>query len=370
MRRRLTLAALTMLLAGCAPAVHNPEPAAACEPEGSLSYICGADKPEDLAGIPGSEWIVASGFAPGSGLKLVNVRTHALRRWFTAQPEQVAPQPERFADCAAPPPPDVFNARGISFRQRRPGEGELYVVNHGGRESIEVFGVAWGTPDAPPRLSWRGCLMMPPGHVGNAVAAYADGTVLVTVLTRPGTTITDFVRGQKTGVVLERAPGARQFAAIPGTELEGDNGLETSPSDDGFYVVAFGTRQIVRFDRGNTTGPRWSVTAPEFMPDNIHGQGDRLLAAGMVHDEPACGGVRQIVNGAADTMTCHRGYVAALLDPATRSWSVVAQGPPAPSFNGVSSALVAGGQVWLGSYQADRLAVRSIPVSSENEPVR
>ena len=213
---------------------------------------------------------------------------------------------------------------------------------------------------------------MPPGHVANSVTTYSDATVLATVLTRPGTTIADFVMGKKTGLVMERPPGAPVFTAIAGTELEGNNGLETSRADDGFYVVAFGTRQIVRFDRG-VAGPRWSVTAPEFMPDNIHWQGDRLLAAGMARDEPACGGVRQIVNGVADPMTCHRGYVVAALDPLTRQWTLVSSGPPSASFNGVSSALAVGRTLWLGSYQADRLAVRDLlkqPPLHENEPVR
>ena len=106
----------------------------------------------------------------------------------------------------------------------------------------------------PPRLTWRGCLLLPTGDVGNSVATYGDGTVLVTVLTRPGTTITDFVLGRKTGYVLERPPGADRFRVIEGTDLAGNNGLETSREDDGFYVVSFGARQVVRFDRGSRVG--------------------------------------------------------------------------------------------------------------------
>lgn len=363
--------------ASCAHEVYETAPAAACGGEGPLSYICGSEKPEDLAAIPGTDWIITSGFAAGSGLKLVNARRRTLRQWFTGDDGQIAPLPERFPDCEAPPAASVFNARGISLRETGPGEAELYVVNHGGRESIEVFTVSWSQSGEAPRLTWRGCLRMPEGHVGNSVATYSDGTVLVTVLTRPGTTITDFVKGEKTGLVLERPAGARAFRPIPGTELEGNNGLETSRQDDGFYVVAFGTRQIVRFDRGDPSGPRWSVTAPEFMPDNIHWHEDRLLAAGMMRDEPACGGVRQIVGGVADTMACHRGYVVASLDPATRSWSLVAYGEPARAFNGVSAALVRNAELWLGSYQSDRIAVRQLPsatlassAAKENEPVR
>jgi hypothetical protein len=352
--------ALALGSAGCTARLAGGSKAASCAAEGNLAYICGAEKPEDLAMIPGTRWIIASGFAPGSGLKLVDTRARTLRRWFTAAEGQIASRPTLYPDCASAPDASVFNARGISFRRKGPGEGELHVINHGGREAVEVFTVFWTKADQPPRLQWRGCLLLPDGHVGNSVASYSDGTVLVTVLTRHGTTITDFVRGEKTGLVLERPPGSRAFRPIPGTELEGNNGLETALGDDGFFVVAFGTRQLVRFDRGDESGPRWSVTAPEFMPDNIHWHGDRLLVAGMVRDEPACGGVRQIVNGVADAMACHRGYVAAALDPASRSWSILAYGEPSPSFNGVSSALVIGRELWLGSYQADRVAVRTL----------
>lgn len=364
---------LAMTLAGCAPSPsrisRSPH---SCAAEGALSYICGAEKPEDLALIPGTRWIVASGFSPGSGLKLIDTRARSLKSWFGARPEQVAPLPNWFPDCADPPDPALFNARGISLREVRPGEAELYVVNHGGRESVEVFAVDYGEPGVEPQLRWRGCLLLPPGHVGNSVATYRDGTVLVTILTRPGTTITDFVRGERTGVVLERAPGEATFRALAGTELEGNNGLETSREGDAFYVVAFGTRRIVKFDRRNTAEPVWSVTAPEFMPDNLHWYGDRLLAAGMVRDEPACGGVRKIVDGVADGMRCHRGYVVALLDPRRQAWTIVAHSGPSVSFNGVSSALVVDAVLWMGSYQADRVAFRNLPIprADENELVR
>lgn len=199
---------------------------------------------------------------------------------------------------------------------------------------------------------------MPEGHAANSVASYGDGTVLATVLTRPGTTITDFVLGRATGAVFERRPDEAAFRLLPGTELPGNNGLETARDDRGFYVVAFGPREVVAYGRHDTRQPLWRVQAPEFMPDNIHWDGDRLLLAGMARDEPACGGVRQIVNGVADGMLCHRGYTVAQLDPAAQRFSLVAHGPPDPVFNGASAAILMGKEVWIGSYQADRIAIR------------
>jgi hypothetical protein len=195
----------------------------------------------------------------------------------------------------------------------------------------------------------------------NSVAAFHDGTILATVLTRPGTTITDFVSGKKTGVVLAHKPGAGKFEEIPGTELPGNNGLETSPDDKSFYVVAFGWHAIVVFSRAHPEKPVRQVTAPGFMPDNIHWDNGRLIAAGMRLDEPACGGLRKIINGVADDMRCHRGYTVAQLDPGTMTFTILAHSEPNADFNGVSAAVMVNHELWLGSYQADRLAHRPLP---------
>lgn len=335
-----------------------------CAPTAQFAFVCGAMKPEDLAVLPDTRWIVASGFAPGAGLKIIDSRARQARFWFTGAADQIAPDP-RYPDCAAPPDPRLFTARGISLRVVAPGEGRLLVVNHGGREAIEVFAVDFRQADATPRLTWQGCLAMPEGHVANSVASYSDGTVIATVLTRPGTSITDFVLGRNTGGVYERAPGEPAFRLLPGTELPGNNGLETARDDSSFYVIAFGPREVVAYARRDTRQPLWRAVAPEFMPDNIHRDGDRLLLAGMMRDEPACGGTRKIVNGVADGMTCHRGWAVAQLDPATRRFSLIAYGPPDPVFNGVSAASIMGEELWIGSYQADRIAIHRLDKNME-----
>lgn len=365
-RRRHAAALALALLGGCGSALERaetaapPPPSAACAPTAAFAFVCGADRPEDLARIPGTRWLIASGFSTGAGLKLIDSQARTARLWFT----DVAVQTDRdpaLADCATPPDIATFTARGLSLRVVAPGRAELHVVNHGGRETIERFAVDFTDPAAPPRLRWRGCLAMPEGYVANSVATYSDGTVLATVLTRPGMTITDFVRGKATGAVFERRSGEPRFRLLPGTELRGNNGLETARDDSGFYVVAFGSREVVAFDRYDTASPAWRVTAPEFMPDNIHWDGDRLLLAGMVRDEPACGGVRRIVDGVADGMTCHRGYAVAQLDPVARDVRLIAYGEPDPVFNGVSAGVIIGNELWLGSYQANRVAIRLLP---------
>jgi hypothetical protein len=341
--------------------------AGACPPSAALDFLCGAEKPEDLAEIPGTPWLIASGFSLGAGLKLVDTGSRDLRLWYTGAAEQVAPDRAAFPDCDTPPDPALFMPRGLSLRVLGAEGHRLHAVNHGGRESVEIFDI--DPRGEVPQLRWRGCVKMPERMVGNSVATFSDGTILVTVLTRPGTTIADFLRGLPTGTVLERRPGQRGWRELPGTQLPGNNGIATAPDDRRFWVVAFGWHSIVEYRRSSTAEPARRILAPDFMPDNIHWSGGRLLTAGMRHFEPACGGLRRIVGGVADPMLCHRGYVVAALDPRTGRLATIVDSNPDPSFNGVSAASIVGDMLWLGSYQADRLAWRPLtPRSAESTP--
>ncbi len=204
---------------------------------------------------------------------------------------------------------------------------------------------------------------MPDGMAANSVATFPDGSVIASVLTRPGTQIADFVQGKVTGRVYEWTPGTRAFRHVIGADLPGNNGIEASPDGKEFYVVAFGWRAVVAFSHTHPARLLRKAEAPGFMPDNIHwdSEGRTLIAAGMQYDEPACGGLRRIVDGVADPMLCHRGYTVARLEPRSMEYRVVAYATPDPAFSGVSTGVVIGSELWLGSFQSDRIAVRPLP---------
>lgn len=339
--------------------VGSPAANQVCTPSPALQFVCGAQRPEDLAHIPGTRWLIVSGFDQGAGLKLIDTDTGTLETWYRGDPEQLRQDRPRYAACPAPPDVATFNVQGISLRRTGSTTYTLLATNHGGRESIEIFAI-----DAAldrPTLTWRGCVLLPAGVAANAVASFGDGTILITELTRPGTSIADFVGGKNTGAVYALPPGAAHFKMLPGTELPGNNGLETSKDDREFFVVAFGWHAVVVYSRANTEKPLRIITAPGFMPDNIHWDGERLIAGGMQLDEPACGGLRRIVDGKADGMLCHRGYSVAQLDPASGRFSLIAYAEPDPFFNGVSGAVMIGRELWLSSYQSDRIAHRTLP---------
>jgi len=346
----LLLVMATTLLESCA----NVEQ---CASRGELAFLCGAQRPEDVVRIPGTRWLIYSGFSNGAGLKLVDTAARSMRplRYEVSDEHEKGAWPQ----CSTPPNNASFSTQGLSIRDLGHSQSRLHVVNHGGRESIEIFSI--DARGAEPRFVWSGCVPMPSGLAANSVATFTDGTILTTVLTHPGRTITDFWRGEITGAVYSWKPGEATFRILPGTELPGNNGLETSRDEKEFFVIAFGWRSVVVFSRANPSQPLRRATAPGFMPDNIHWDAGKLLLAGMQYDEPACGGIRKIIDGKADEMRCHRGYTVAQFDPQSMGFSVVAYAGPDPDFNGVSAASVVDGELWLASYQADRIAWRTAP---------
>ena len=332
-----------------------------CEPRGKLRFLCGAQRPEDVVRIPGTRWLIFSGFSNGAGLKLVDTVAQTMRPLPYESPDANGKRDS--LHCGSPPDPATFSTQGLSIRDLGGSLSRIHVVNHGGRESVEIFSVDARTNE--PRLTWNGCVLMPPGLAANSVATFSDGTILVSVLTHPGRTITDFWRGEITGAVYSWKPGQDSFQLLPGTELPGNNGLETSRDDTEFFVIAFGWRSVVVFSRVDPSRPLRRAVAPGFMPDNIHWDDGKLLLAGMQFDEPACGGIRKIINGKADEMRCHCGYTVAQLDPLSMNFTLVAYAEPDPDFNGVSAAAIVAGDLWLASYQANRIAWRKAPVPAQ-----
>jgi len=362
---------LSPLLAQTKP----PQPAAPCAPVNGWNLVCGAQNPEDLVPIPGTRWIIASGMKEGAGIKLVDTDAKTLRPFYTGQPAQQRPDKKQFPNCPAPPDAKTFNAHGIYLRRaQEPGLYRLYAVSHGALESIQVFTIDGKASE--PSLTWTGCVPMPEGNraypnlgsqatssrvAANAVAAFSDGTIIATVPQRPGTTNLQRLRGEPTGYVVEWKPGAESFRVVPGTQLAGNNGIEISLDEKEFYVVSFGTHTVFIFSRQDTRKPLRQSQAPGFMPDNLRWSGDRLIAAGPMYDEPACGGTRLAVVDNPVLTSCHRGFMIAQLDPKTMAWTILAYAEPNPAISVVATGVIMGDTLWIGAASADAIAYRPLP---------
>jgi hypothetical protein len=340
MKQALTVLACLVL---AATAIDAQSPG--CAPSNGLNFICDLQKPEDLVPIPGTRWLIASGMDAGSGLHLIDTRAkRAQTLYASGTPARL--DRGRFANCPEPLDPRQAVLHGLSLRPAESGHYTLYATNHGGRESIEVFDI--DGQGATPSAVWVGCVPMPDKLPANSVAAFGDGALLATVVSLPGKTSPD---GRNTGAVFMWTPGARAFHRLDGTELPVNNGIETSDDGREFFVVSMGLRQIVAFSRADPSKPIRFAQLTGFTPDNVRMVGTRLVAAGMAIADPSC------VAGTP----CPRGYAASSIDPKTMAVTELARFPPAPPYSGTATAIPMDGEIWLSSYNGDRVAYAPLP---------
>jgi len=347
MKRLLFAATLMTLSLGAASSPVTAQ-GQNCAPAGGLNFVCGLKAPEDLVLVPNTRRLIASGMQAGGALSVIDTTAK------TARPVTVTARADktRFPDC--PGPLDMKQAilHGLSLRTLPNGGYRLYATNHGGRESVEAFELAANGASA----TWVGCVVMPDKLAANSVAAFRDGTILATVLTMPGKTFEDLFALRNTGAVFMWTPGSKSFRQLPGTELPGNNGIETSPDDREFYVAASGAKRIVAFSRMDPSKPLRYAQLKEFAPDNVRFVGSRLVTAGMLDAEPSCGGAPK----KPEDIQCPRGWVADAVDPKTMAITEIARGPVAKPYTGTATALQVGDDLWLSSFNTDRVAYRSI----------
>lgn len=326
----------------------------ACAPSGGLSFICGLPAPEDLVLVPSTRWLIASGMMAGSGLHLIDTQAKTARGLFAAGISTTREDKAKFSSCPGPLDPKQAVLHGLSLRAAQTGRYTLYATNHGGRESIEVFDL--DARGATPTAAWIGCLLMPNNWAANSVAVFSDGAVVATVLVLPGKTFEDVWAGRNTGVVVMWTPGSKEFKTLIGTELPGNNGIETSPDDREFYVASTGLKRIVAYSRADPSKPLRSAQLKEFGPDNVRFVGDRLYTAGIIDNETACGGAPK----KPEDIQCPRGWVVDAIDPKTMAITEIARGPRAAPYTGTATAIPVGGNLWLSSFNVDRVAYRAL----------
>ena len=259
-----SLAAVIWLFSGAGP------PAAGCEPAGRVRFICGVIDAEDLVPIPGTDWIVASGYGfPGSGskgsLQLVNARDASSVVVFPADAARERPDTKTSGACPGPLGPaarEQFRSHGVGLRRQPNGAHTLYVVHHGSRESVEVFEI--DTRGLAPELTWIGCVVAPPKISLNAVAALPGGDFAATDYAAKGS-------------VWEwrQADGWR---VVPDSETSRPNGLEVSPDGQWLFIGEWGSQSVTRLSRG-LTPPKKDTVVVGFYVDNLRWAPDGSLFA-------------------------------------------------------------------------------------------
>ena len=317
-----------------------------CEPEGDLRYICGLQNPEDLLLLGDTGSVLVSGMSGQDitgHIYLVNPQDDSSRVLFPGDNPEIALDRDAFPMCPGPLNVNNFSAHGLALREYADDRFQLYITSHGEREAIEVFDL--DASGASASITWRGCVVLPENTFANSVAILSDGGFVTTKMMDPTVGFAAIGAGGITGNVYEWHPGGEVFM-MEGTELSGANGIDVSPDDRFVYVAAFGTREVVRFDRSESPAAK-QVVSVDITPDNIRwGDEGKLLTAGGNYVSPdECQG-----------QGCATGWSIIEVDADTLAVTRVGGADQNVAIQGVSSALSVGDSFWVGTFNGDRVA--------------
>jgi hypothetical protein len=336
-----------------------------CEGSGEYSYICGPVSAEDLVLVPGTKWIVASGFGGNVSLYLVDSEQKTWSNFYPADEPRARQNMATYGACHGSPDPNSFVAHGLNIRPGADGHSTLYVVGHGEREAIEIFDV--DARGDTPVLTWTGCVMTPDGMQANSVASLADGSLVATIPLHTGILINEAINGRPTGAVYGWSPGDVGFAKIEGTEMPYANGIEVSDDGQEFYVASSGLQKVLAFSNSNPSRLLRSSKAFSFIPDNLHmGNDGNLLTAGLEIVDPVCGDVPMSLEFDFEKFaSCSRPFIVMAVDPQSMQESVLASSPAHEHFSNITMALEVGPELWIGTFAGDRIAYRTLKQSDD-----
>jgi hypothetical protein len=281
----------------------NPPPAlpalAGCGVHGRLKILCGTHSPEDLELTPDGKRLIVSQFVnnggaagPGAGLTVYDPASVQTKNTFAKIPTTAEPLKD-WGDSACPGAiGDALAPHGISLLKRNDGKIQLYVVNHGRRESIEMFEVKQTHGELT--LVWHGCVLSPlqaatQGY--NDVAALPDGGFVATHPTTLQTPGTDLFAGQPSGYVSRWVPGRGEIE-LPDTRRGYPNGVIVSADQRYAYFNAWTAREVHKYDLQESK--EVGMVKLDFMPDNLTwavGKGTKsgkILAAGIRSPRGEC----------------------------------------------------------------------------------
>ena len=327
-----------------------------CQPVGEIRPVCGMQTPEDIAPLDDNRHLLLAHFGGmfhGTGsLSLFDTQTELLTPLLPQKNGSVDVSTADWGDvdCAAPDF-DQFRPHGTHLHQRVDGRWRYLVVNHGERETIEMFELVG--EGAQSSLGWRGCIEPAPETFMNDVVGLPNGDVIYTrMLHTAGTLVEQLlsVAGFDTGELWRwnQASGLRR---LPGTEANQPNGLEVS--SDGRHVFAnmYMTQELwkVDVDSGEVVATA-SVTRPD---NSAWGSDGRLWVASHSDSIPnmlACAGQQDTACGAR--------FEIVAVEPETMATETIFEhrGPP---MGAATVAVPQGGRIYMGSFVGDRLI--SIP---------
>jgi hypothetical protein len=347
--------AFAVSVACAAIALQAPKPAVAddqqkaCSP--SKNTICNVTNVEDLVAIDGTPWVVGSSLAGGTGkpepLYLFDSKA------FTASPvtaSEITVKQDKAAypDCPAAPDFAKFASHGLDFHGAA-GRGTLYVVNHGGRESVEIFNV--DTPSgSKPKFEWTGCVVVPSTAWPDGVTALPDGGFVATSLWDPNDKqfLDKLSNAQPVGGLIEWHP-KQGWKEIGPAGMSGPNGVVSSKDGKTLYVNLWSEKKILKYDRDSKASQKVAIDTP---PDNVRWNQDHTYIIVGGQDVPAKAAIECFESKDANCAVPFKLYK---LDPASMKLTELVKGGIHDGMGAGTGGLQVGPDLWAASYRSDRI---------------
>jgi len=328
-----------------------------CTPGMGIIPVCKVDRPEDLEALPGGKAVIVSEYGSLNGaragrLSLYRPDDDSVTRLYPprADTDLLPDDGVRWGMSTCPGAPgSAFSPHGVHL-STVDGVLRLLVVNHGGRESIEMFEVESADGGRDARLRWRGCVMTPTNAWLNDVAGLPDGGLVTGHMVKRGT-------DQDTLLKMEASRINTGFVWVwhardgwdhqRGSEGALPNGIQVSPDGSVLYVNYYFGDKVVAIERASGKH-LWEADVAA--PDNASWSNDgRLLIAS--HRV----GMKEISACAkAETPTCILPFAIVAIDVATGNKTTVLEGGQLP-MGAVTVAVPVGNRLLLGSYVGNRL---------------
>lgn len=368
----LTCACLLLTLTACS---DDSPSISGCVAKDGLQPICQFNNPEDIVLLPDNHTLLISQMGlsfqqadPGS-LALFDTRTAKVTQAFPTENQAPATALASAsadnwgtADCPGNPG-QTLAPHGIALQQRDDQRWQLAVVNHGGRESIEMFELL--SADQSPQLAWRGCVVQPDGIFVNDVALLKNGGYIAShmydkdaaQLFGINSSMFKAMLGMDTGYVFEWQPlsGFRILEESHGAFI---NGVEISPDEQTAFANVYFGDEVRKLDR--ISGKKLGSAAVSHA-DNLawDAQGMLLVAShsGSISEQIACFD--------EPGSTCSLPFTLSRIDPQTMHSEAILQHGGAP-MGAATVAREVDGYLYLGSFSGDRIVKLKYPA----EPTR
>jgi hypothetical protein len=358
------IAVAAAIVTGVAFWLTQPAPALAqtasnCATAGNVKFICNAIDVEDWAPIPHSHWVIGSDLAPAGQqgyLQLFDTRNDTVTK---VLPDEIAIQPDkqRYADCPGPVDMKIFGPHGLDLTRSGGEHPTLYAVNHGGRESVEVFAV--DLTGAKPKFTWTGCVVAPHGFWPDGVASLPDGGMIATSLWDPtdATRMDKLMHGKPVGGLDEWHSG-KGWTEVPGSAgLSGPNGVVVSADGHDVYVAVWSGHEVARISRGQGT-PKVATVRTGFLTDNLRwSPNDHMIFVGGQDDS-----VKDVIHCFESKATnCNVPFKIDIMNPRTLKLTNVVKSGVYGVMGAGTGAIEVNHHIWVSSFRADRIAIFPAP---------